>query len=211
MRGWSGTDGVPSQQGWVRVDFDQNIWIPCTPVFPDGHDRQSWAALYAGIWWEASRLPHKKKQVKDLAQTLEAMHETTYSELPCHMALIHFPDIRLAPLVVCVGVWQAEGERDAQLRALAHADEADGTQPPIVTEVTAEHLGTGLKVFFYKKMANGLASSRSGLNAFLNYAWRSEQYQTAVRLFTACPDLGRLQRAMPDIDALPQVMSFIPR
>lgn len=29
--------------------------------------------------------------------------------------------------------------------------------------------------------------------AGLSYAWRSEQYETDLRLFTATPDLGRLQ------------------
>ena len=36
----------------------------------------------------------------------------------------------------------------------------------------------------------------------VNYAWRVEDMETDVRVFTACGDLGRLQAAMPDIDEL---------
>jgi hypothetical protein len=32
-----------------------------------------------------------------------------------------------------------------------------------------------------------------------------------VRLFTSCPDLGRLQGAMPDIDDLARVITVVPR
>jgi hypothetical protein len=48
-------------------------------------------------------------------------------------------------------------------------------------------------------------------NRCLNYAWRSEHLETAVRMFTSCPNLGRLLEAMPDIEELTSVISFVPR
>jgi hypothetical protein len=33
---------------------------------------------------------------------------------------------------------------------------------------------------------------------------------TALRMFTGCPDLGRLQRAIPDIEKMAQKVSIIP-
>ena len=195
-----------SQRGWIRVDFDQTVWIPCLPVFPSGADRKSWSALYAGHWWEASGLEHGKRQIDALRRSLEYLHEFAYSQLRCHMAVIHLPDPRLVPLLVGFGVWQAEGDRVTQLRLLAHADEPDAIEPPIVEECFTEKLGSGLKSLCYLRQPD-----ESMMSGSLNYAWRSEQLETAVRMFTSCPDLSRLQRAMPDIEALTQVISFVPR
>jgi hypothetical protein len=44
----------------------------------------------------------------------------------------------------------------------------------------------------------------------VNYAWRVEDMETDVRVFTACGDLGRLQAAMPDIDQLTNTISVEP-
>lgn len=199
-------ESLASQKGWVRIDFNQAVWIPCLPVFPSGQDRKSWSALYAEHCWEASGVEHGKREVNGLRQSLEYLHKFAYSELPCHMALIHLPDPRAVPLLVCFGIWQAEGDREQQLRLLAHADEQDAIEPPIVEACSTERLGSGLKCLCYLREPHGTMVS-----GCLNYAWRSEQLETAVRMFTSCPNLSRLQQAMPDIDALTQVMSFVPR
>jgi hypothetical protein len=44
----------------------------------------------------------------------------------------------------------------------------------------------------------------------LSYAWRSEVFETDLRLFTASPDLGRLQRAIPDIAELARHITTVP-
>jgi hypothetical protein len=49
------------------------------------------------------------------------------------------------------------------------------------------------------------------VTASLCYAWRSEEFETAVRLFTACPDLGRLQGALDDLDDLARAIVVVPR
>lgn len=197
---------LASQKGWVRVDFDQAVWVPCLPVFPSGQDRKSWATLYAEQRWEAADVEHGKRQVNGLRQSLEYLHKMAYSELPCQMALIHLRDPRDVPLLVCFGIWQAEGKREQQLRMLAHADEQDAIEPPVVEACATGKLGAGLKCLCYLREPRG-----SVVSGCLNYAWRSEQLETAVRMFTSCPDLARLQQAMPDIDALTQVLSFVPR
>jgi hypothetical protein len=197
---------LASQKGWIRIDYDQAIWIPCLPVFPAGHDLRSWAILYAEHWWEASGADYGEHQIKALQQSLEHLHKIAYSELPCHMALIHLPDPRELPLLVCFGVWQAVGDRNEQLRLLSHADEQDAIQPPIVAECDTGKLGGGLRCMCYVKQQHGTMVS-----GCLNYAWRSEEFETAVRMFTSCPNLGRLQQAIPDLEALTQVISFISR
>jgi hypothetical protein len=40
---------------------------------------------------------------------------------------------------------------------------------------------------------------------------RSEEHATAVRMFTGCPDLGRLERAIPDIERMIEGVNIIPQ
>jgi hypothetical protein len=113
----------------------------------------------------------------------------------------------MVPLLVGFGVWLAGGDRVTQLRLLTHADEPDAMEPPIIEECFTEKLGSGLKSLCYLRQPGESVVS----GCLKNYAWRSEQLETAVRMFTSCPDLSRLQRTMPDIEALTQVISFVPR
>jgi hypothetical protein len=103
---------------------------------------------------------------------------------------------------VSFGIWAAVGDAAGQLRALAGADSPDAMEPPLVEEFTTERLGTGLKA---------LAHTRKGgtITGYVNYAWRSEEHATALRMFTGCPDLGRLQRALPDLDRLARGATII--
>ena len=193
-----------SRKGWIQVDFNQAIWVPCPPAFAPGVDREKWAAGYARACWVASGLKHGKRQISALAQSFAHIHQSAYSTLPCHLALIHVRDPRAVPLLVCFGVWPAESGRQAQIRSLAGADEEGAMEPPIVTEFTTENLGQGLKVMSYFR-------EKGTVTASLSYAWRSEEFETAVRLFTACPDLGRLQGALDDLDDLARAITVIPR
>jgi hypothetical protein len=193
-----------SQKGWIQVDFNKAIWVPCPPGFAPGADREKWAAGYARACWVASGLKHGKRQISALAQSFSHIHQSAYSTLPCHLALIHVRDPRAVPLLVCFGVWPAESDRQAQIRSLAGADEDGAMEPPIVTEFPTEKLGDGLKVMSYFR-------DQGTVTASLSYAWRSEEFETAVRLFTACPDLGRLQGALDDLDDLARAITVIPR
>ena len=201
-------EDLVNQKGWFTVDFNRAVWIPCPPAFPPGDGRQAWASLFAETWWQASGLKHGKRQVTALKRTLEGMHAYLYGEsgIACHQALLHLPDPRLVPLPVYFAVFPADGDADTQLRALTRADAPDAVQPPIVEECTTQKLDTGLKVLCYTP-----GSEPSSLTALLSYAWRSERYETAVRMFTGSPDLGRLQAAMDDIDELAQAVDIVPR
>jgi hypothetical protein len=134
--------------------------------------------------------------------TLAEIHEVAYAHLPMHQGFLHLPDISLPPLLVSFGVWEAAGERTAQLRAFVHADDPAAIEPPDVTEFETKALGTGLKSLSYTR-------TNETLTAHLDYAWRSEEHATALRMFTACPDLGRLQRALPDMEQLARGVSIV--
>lgn len=201
--------GLASREGWLNIDQDLLLrltWVPCPPFFPDGQDRESWAAESAGLWWRMSESPYGKREIDDLAGLLSAIHQDVYAAGHCHQALIHLPDPRMLPLPVQLGIWAMDGDRDEQLRTLAHADEPTAVEPPIVEEFSTERLGTGLKALHYRFGRDG-----SAVHGYLNYAWRSERYETDLRLFTFCWDLSRLQRALPDIDELARAIEIVPR
>lgn len=196
-----------SLKGWIKVDFNQAVWIPCPP-FPPGADREAWARFFAETWWEASGLKHGKRQVTALTTALEEMNAAIYGAggMRCHQALIHLPDPRLVALPVYFSVWPAIGDPGAQLRDLTHADATDVVEPPVVSEFTTDHLGPGLKVLCYTE-----GNEPSSVTALLSYSWRSEKLETAVRMFAGSPDLGRLQGAMDDIDELARAVSIVAR
>jgi hypothetical protein len=201
--------GLASQQGWVEIDREyllRLIWVPCPPFFDGGENARSWAAESATLWWQSSQASYGRKEVDTLADVFAAIHHDVYAAGHCHQALIHLPDPRMRPLPAQLGVWAMQGERDAALRALAHADDPAAIEPPIVSEFSTGRLGTGLKVLHYRRGPDG-----EKVHGYLNYAWRSEKYQTDLRLFTFSDDLSRLERAMPDIDDLARATGIVPR
>jgi len=186
---------LTSTKGWIKTRYDQSVWIPILPVFPDGYDVKSYSAEYAEEWWKASGLPHTGVDVLRLFHLLVEAHEGTYGHIPCHLAFAHLPDPRLMPLLLYVGIWEATGVRDERLRMWCLAGDPGAVEPPVVEEFATDSLGTGLRVMRYRHHEDG------ALYAALRYAWRSEEFQTDLVLNTTAEDLGRLHRAIPDIEA----------
>jgi hypothetical protein len=184
------------------VGYDQRIWIPCAPVFPEGLDRASWARLYAREWWSRSGREHGASEVTLLATTLASIHEYGYAHLAMHRGFIHLPSLTMPPLLVSFGLWAAAGDRAGQLRDLVGADSPDAMEAPFVEEFATERLGTGLKALAYTRKGGTITGHA-------NYVWRSDEHATALRLFTGCPDLGRLARALPDIDELARGVTIV--
>jgi hypothetical protein len=197
-----------STRGWISVEYDLGIWIPCPPVFPDGDDPQSWARGFVEAWLAAAKRRHRGRDVTALAQILVEIREIGYRELPMHNGFIHLPDLRLTPLLVGIGVWEASGEREAQLRALVHADDPEAMRPPVIEEFRPARLDPrdqpGIKI---------LAHTRKGerITEFRSYAWRSDEHATAVRVFTGSPDVERMQWALPDMERLANGVTIISR
>lgn len=205
MTGRAYVGDLISKKGWIKLDYDKTIWIPLPPGFRPDATREEWADGFAQLWWNASGRKHGKRDVKNFAKMLDTIQRTIYSEQPCHTALLHMPDVDWSPLPVCFGIWQALGEPEEQLLELVHATEPVAIEKPIVEEFQTENLGRGLKTIYYQRLTKS-----KGTLAVLNYAWRSEQYETALHIYTAAPDWGRLQRAIPDLDEMARTVSFIP-
>lgn len=196
----------PSSDAFARVEYDIAVWVPCPPAFPPGYDRDSWAQACAEAFWKRPGLSYTDMDIALLAAKLAEIHRDTYGHIPCHLAFIHLPDPRLTPLPVYVATWKAEGDRDEQLRAMTHASDPAAVRAPIVDEFRTEKLGTGLRTLLHLPVEG----SEEQIYGALSYAWRIEGYQTDLRIFTACRDLGRLQRAIPDIDDLARVTTIVP-
>ena len=194
-----------SKKGWPKIAYDKGIWIPCPDPDDDQKKNERWAKLYATAWWEVSGLKYGKKQVRNMEQGLLDLRRGIYATQPCHTALIHLPNVDVAPLPVMVAAWEAVGDKDSQLRVLVRADEPEAVETPLIEPFTAEKLGTGLKSQYLQKFKHG-----PDLTGVVNYAWRVEDMETDVRVFTACGDLGRLQAAMPDLDQLTNTISVEP-
>jgi hypothetical protein len=194
-----------SKKGWVRLGYDRRLWIPCMETFPDGLDRDSWAAGFAREWWDGSGLEHSPADVARLAAVLAEIHRSTFGHIACHLAFAHLPDPRLMPLPIFLGVFESGGERDERLRLLTRADDQNAVEPPVVDEFSTGKLGTGLRTLRYLHLDDG------ALYAALNYAWRSDEYETDVHLWTSTEDLARLERAMPDIDEFARTITVVSR
>lgn len=196
-----------SKKGWFDADYDAQVWIPCPAVFPEGVDREIYAAGVAGIWFE--RVPPDRRRPGDvelLAAQLSEIHQATYGKVAVCYVFVHLPDpVGHLPLVVNVGVWEARGDAGEQLRMLCLADDPDAVEPPIVDEFATPRLGTGLRVLRYCRLTDDDGALYSGLN----YAFRSAELETDLALSVVSEDLGRLQGAMPDIEALVRSMSII--
>jgi hypothetical protein len=194
-----------SKNGWPRINYDQLVWIPVMPTFPEGYDRDSFCAEIAELWWARSGLPYAAQDVLRLRHVLAEFQQGVYGKIPCHLAFLHLPDPRLIPLMLYVSVWEADGDRDRQLRMWCHADDQAAVEPPIVEEFTTGNLGTGIRVLRYRHLEDG------ALYAGLSYAWRSEEFQADLLISTVSEDLGRLHRAMPDIEDFARAATIIPR
>ena len=196
----------PSSDTFAKVAYDIAVWVPCPPAFPPGYDRDRWARECAAAFWKRPGLTYTDMDVALLADRLSGIHRDTYGHVPCHLAFIHLPDPRLMPLPVYLATWKPEGERDEQLRALTHADDPAAVRPPIIDEVRTANLGSGLRVLLHLPVEGDPAA----IYGALSYAWRVEEHPTDLRIFTVSRDLGRLQRAIPDIDGLARATTIVP-
>jgi hypothetical protein len=194
-----------SQRGWIEVNINRAVWVPCPPVFPEGMTKETWAAMCAEAWWENAPESPRPEDVISLDYTLSTVYDTLYEDFTCQLAWLHLPDPRIMPLPLRVGIWAARGPRQAAFRVLTNADDPRAMKQPVVTEFDTEDLGTGMKTMRYVRLGDG------GICGAVNYAWRSDRYETDVRLFAASDDLGRLERAIPDIENFARGMRIVER
>jgi len=201
--------------GWPETDYDPAVWIElpriwCEDTWPD---HQVWARDIAEACWGDSGMTPGEGELDNLALTLAMFAQRLQSgELPAEDFFLHLPDPRMMPLQVCLGAWDATGERDAALLELTGVEDPDAVEAPIVEVFTTEHLGKGLRTLRYCPFDPGpdAPPAPGALYASLNYAWRVDEHNTDIWLFTSCPDLARLIQSIDDIDTLARGIRIVP-
>lgn len=181
----------PSPRGMVSVDYPPEIWIPCPLTFEQ--DRLSWARYHATRRWARSGRQYRDPEVTNLAWTLVGLHERAYRSEDADDAFIHMPDMDAEPLLIVLCVREAfEPSHEQPLL------------PPVVVPFTTEALGTGLRTLYYVRRERAVIAT-------VVYEFRSERYQTVVRMRAASADPERLRRALADMDRLAHTMTVMPR
>jgi hypothetical protein len=188
---------VTSELGWIEVDSDPRLWLPCPHYFPDGDDLDSWATGMAAAWWEQSGLSPTSDMIDRLAAMLRMLHGA-YERVRCHQIWIYLRDPAIPPHPVFIGIWKQAGDRDRRLRLLTGADDKSSVRKPEIAEVATGQLGTGLRVLRQRTRDKGR------LVALLSYAFRVEEHETDLQLFTSSSDLRALTLASDDIERLVQ-------
>jgi len=188
---------VTSELGWIKVDSDPRLWLPCPHYFPDGDDLDSWATGMAAAWWEQSGLSPTSDMIDRLAAMLRMLHGA-YERVRCHQIWIYLRDPAIPPHPVFIGIWQQAGDRDRRLRLLTGADDKSSVRKPEIAEVATGQLGTGLRVLRQRTRDKGR------LVALLSYAFRVEEHETDLQVFTSSSDLRALTLASDDIERLVQ-------
>jgi hypothetical protein len=189
---------VTSELGWAKVSVDMHRWISLALGFPDGYDADSWATTAAVAWSEQWGLPADDPEVERLAAMIRELHKIASGRVKCHQIWIYLPDRFTAPLPLFMAIWRQSGDRDRRLRLLTGADDKSGVRRPEVAKVTTEHMGAGLRVLRQHAGDNGR------LQAFLCYAFRVEEHETDLQVFTITSDLHALTAAGDDIERLVQ-------
>jgi len=192
---------LTSKKGWVRNNCDLRIWIPCPYRFPEGLDRDSWAAAMAEGWWEQTGVKYAPEAVRRLASMLRVLHQEGYENVPCHQIWAYYRDVTVPPLPLHIGIWMMRGDREQQLLSLSGAADPDAVRTPVVTRFATESLGDGFRTMRHTRY------DRKKVCGMLGYAFRSEQFETDVQVMTGTPDLRQLQRAMGDIETFVRGMS----
>lgn len=188
-----------SEKGRPKVDCELGIWLPCPSAFPDGHDAESWSRLASTVWWGRSGLPHADNAVDQLAAVFRSVREIGYARIRSSQFWIYLRDPAAQPLSVYICAWKQRGERDRRLRLLAGADDGVSVRKPQVAKVSTDHLGTGLRAARYRTQ-----DDKGTLLCILSYAFRVEEYETDLQVFTSSTDLRALTAAGDDIERFVQ-------
>jgi hypothetical protein len=151
----------------------------------------------AAGWSQQWGLSADNPEVERLATMIREIHKGASTRVRCHQVWIYLPDRFTAPLPVFIAIWRQSGEdRDRRLRLLTGADDKSGVRKPQVAEVSTERLGNGLRVLRQH------ARDKGQLQAFLCYAFRVEEHETDLQVFTITSDLRALTAAGDDIERL---------
>jgi hypothetical protein len=144
-------------------------------------------------------LPHADNGVDVLAAVFRGMRETGYKYIRSSQFWLYLRDPATQPLSVYICAFRQQGDLDQRLRVLTGADDAESVRKPKVAKVSTNNLGTGLRAARYHAQ-----DDKGTLLCILSYAFRVEEYETDLQVFTSSTDLRALKAAGDDIERFVQ-------
>ena len=196
---------------WADVDYDRDVFFPVPVVFQGTKwaDPAEWSFTYAADRFvKAGRELNKKvlkKEVQPFAELLMYMRKELIGKVPAVKIYMHCPDATKAPVVVGIGLWEAEASREEALQWYAYTGTETATTTPEAQWVETEALGQGVRATWSGKTTDGRPYDQ------VNYAFRSDEFHMDVHLWTTVEDHARFEEMVPDVDRLVHGIRCVPR
>jgi len=203
-------DDPATPPGWGRiaVHYDIEKWMSCPPDFPVGYDVRSWARTYAEAFSRRPGFSPTPDLISALAARLVEIHQDAYGSgrIVCHLCLIHQPRPDDEP---AAAVHERLGLARRPRRG---AETAEPRRQPGHDPAALRRRVHGSRPGNRSQGALLLAAPGPPIGALrgLNYAWRTQDLATDLRVFVTTTDLRRLEQAAPDIDELMNVTRVVP-
>lgn len=174
---------------FFETEANPTEWFPMPLHWTPLHQKEiaEWSAACAEImyrrykrWWWS---PDRDALADHFRQLIEAHPNPN---VPAHQAFLYGGDPRRVPQPFYALVVQSEGEdREAGLRTVVQANEANPLRPPDVVEFESSRLGQGLRCLRY-------FGTEGEIGVSLNYGWWSDEHQIYASLRTVSAELGWL-------------------
>lgn len=195
---------------WAEVDYDRNVFIPVPGGFQGTKwaDAAEWSFTYASDRFvKAGRELNKKalkKEVQPFAEMLMYMRHEIVGKIPAVKIYFHCPDATKTPVIVGVGLWEAEGTREEALQFYAYFGTDTATTQPQAEWVETEALGQGVKASWSGKHDQSPYDQ-------VNYAFRSDEFHMDVNVWTSVEDHERYVEMQSDVERLVHGIRCVPR
>jgi hypothetical protein len=188
----------------LDIEYNPSRWLELPPRWDteEWQDINVWARTCAELFWRSYGQDPEESGISFLAGRLRHFAEAFAPEPFDTRVLLRMWEPTSMPLQVCAMVKPAQGDRAETLRLLVGAEDPDAVEPPVVETYHAGPLGEGLRSFRYLRQDDG-----PEVIAALRYAWRDEQVDADVVLWTATHDTAQVIRAAEDIEELTHSVS----
>ncbi|MEN3585930.1 hypothetical protein AAH978_17465 [Streptomyces sp. ZYX-F-203] len=204
-----------NEEFWPIIDIEyvpDHPWVIVPPrsgpsaPFDEWYDIDSSALDYAEDLWADRELDPGKDGVSFVGETIAKCAKTFCPPESGHWLFLHMDHPLDIPLPVLAAIGRAEGTRDTTLRALTEADDKNAVETPVVKSFTSPYLGEGLTTFRYVAQEES-----NNLIACVRYAWRVEEHDADVVMWTATEEAYRIMETAEDLDDLARSLAiFIP-
>ncbi|MET9529477.1 hypothetical protein ABZY02_02735 [Streptomyces sp. NPDC006649] len=190
----------------LDTDEDYDHWIDL-PVYDGWQDfwgsEKKWAKFTAENFLQINDLPSGRGEIKRLAKILIENRRACEASSLGNEHFLYFADPEQPPIALHIPYGPSEGEREATLRQLAHADSTEVITSPQVEVFETRAFGAGLR------SRNHVMLDDQSIVVNLWYGFRDEAHGMDLIVFVSTGDLGRLAAAEPHIDEFVRSIKFV--